>query len=141
MEEVSSTATRTKPTFLPSLVPPLLKLIQPVALSFPPLASVSPHPPTTSVLSVIHICALECLNNIFLALATSEKPAIADDVESGQHIWREIWTALGSVGVEFGLGQERRKEMWEIAVGVMWGVSNVWRGHIVRCGSPMVISR
>ncbi|KAF4604783.1 hypothetical protein EYR40_003565 [Pleurotus pulmonarius] len=131
MEEASSTTTRTKSTFLPSLVPPLLKLIQPVALSFPPLASVSPHPPTTSVLSAIHICALECLNNIFLALATSEKPAIADDVESGQHIWREIWTALGSVGVEFGLGQERRKEMWEVAVGVMWGVSNVWRGHIV----------
>ncbi|KAF9502190.1 ARM repeat-containing protein [Pleurotus eryngii] len=131
MEEVGSTTTRTKPTFLPSLIPPLLSLIQPVALSFPPLASASLHPPTTSVLSAIHICALECLNNIFLALATSEQPAIADDIESGQRIWSEIWTALGSVGVEFGLGQERRKEMWEIAVGVMWGVSNVWKGHIV----------
>ena len=38
---------------------------------------------------------------------------------------------LGVVGLEGGRGQERRREMWEVAVGVMWGVGSVWRGNIV----------
>jgi len=29
------------------------------------------------------------------------------------------------------LGQERRQEMWDIAIGVMWGVGSVWKGAII----------
>ncbi|KAF7784171.1 hypothetical protein Agabi119p4_336 [Agaricus bisporus var. burnettii] len=116
------------PAFITALVNPLLALIQPSALSFPPLASPSPHPPTTSALSAIHINALECLNNVFLSLAMSKRPDISEDVVSGQKIWNDVWSALAAVGTQTGPGQERRKEMWDKAVGVLWGIGNVWKG-------------
>ena len=54
------------------------------------------------------------------------------DAETGKKIWDRIWLALVAVGTEFGgLGQERRKEMWEIGVGVLWGVGNAWKGMLV----------
>jgi len=118
-------------TLLPSLVPALLALIHPTALSFPPLAAPSSHPPTTSVLSAVHISAMECLNNIFLSLAASPNPAVSADKEAGFKVWNELWAALGAVGIQGGLGQEKRKEIWEVAAGVLWGVSIVWKGHLV----------
>ena len=118
-------------SFLPTLVAPLVALIQPTTLSFPPLASPSPHPPTTSVLSAIHICALECLNNIFLSLTTGRTPNISTDLDAGRRVWDGIWSALGAIGTETGLGQERRREMWHVAVGVLWGIGNVWKGSLV----------
>lgn len=120
---------------LPTLVAPLLALIQPTTLSFPPIAGApSPHPPTTSALSAIHICALECLNNIFLALGTSTlTQAARTDADSGAGIWDAVWRALGAVGTDVnGPGQERRREMWQIAVGVLWGIASVWKGVLVR---------
>lgn len=121
------------PAFIPALVNPLLALIQPSALSFPPLAAPSPHPPTTSALSAVHISALECLNNVFLSLASSRKPEVAADVASGAKIWNDVWSALAAVGTQTGLGQERRQEMWEKAMGVLWGIGNVWKGSLVSC--------
>ncbi|KAJ3922238.1 armadillo-type protein [Lentinula edodes] len=118
------------PTVLPSLVPSLLSLIQPTSLSFPPLATSSIHPPTTTALSAIHISAMECLNNIFLSLATSPNPSVSADAEGGRKVWNEVWASLGVVGTELGLGQERRKEMWEIGVGVLWGLALVWKGTL-----------
>ena len=140
--------TATSSPFLPSILQPLLTLIQPTPLSFPPLpnpTSAVPipliHPPTTSALSAIHITAFECLNNIFLALAlsVSEKnnnssaSDIVKDVRSGVMVWDAIWAALGGVGVETVgiLGQEKRREVWEVAVGVLWGVGSVWKGALV----------
>lgn len=118
-------------SLLPSLVPPLLELVKPTILSFAPLASPSSHPPTTSALSSVHISALECLNNIFLSLAANPSPAIVADKAAGGHVWTQVWDALRQVGTETtGLGQERRKEMWELSVGVLWGVGNIWKGHL-----------
>jgi hypothetical protein len=118
-------------TFLTTLVTPLLTLIQPTALSFPPLASPSPHPPTTSALSALHISALECLNNVFLSLTTSPNLNISSDASSGHTVWDGIWSALSLIGTQTGLGQERRQEAWNIAVGVLWGVGRIWKGSIV----------
>jgi hypothetical protein len=117
--------------FLSTLVQPLLTLIHPTSLSFPPFASASPHPPTTSALSAIHVCAFECLNNIFLSIGASPDPAVAADREAGRKVWDEVWRALGVVGIEFGPGQERRQEIWENAVGVLWGIGNIWKGSLV----------
>lgn len=121
------------PAFFNTLVAPLLKLVQPTALSFPPLGSPSPHPPTTSALSAIHIGALECLNNIFLSMATSlggRPSGLAP--ESGRTVFDAVWSALGAVGTDIsGAGQERRREMWHIGVGVLWGVGNIWKGGLV----------
>ena len=118
-------------TFLTTLVTPLLTLIQPTALSFPPLASPSPHPPTTSALSALHISALECLNNVFLSLTTSPNLNVSSDASSGHTVWDGIWSALSLIGTQTGLGQERRQEAWNIAVGVLWGVGRIWKGSIV----------
>ncbi|KAL5494642.1 hypothetical protein ACEPAI_103 [Sanghuangporus weigelae] len=136
------------PSFLPSILSSLLTLLQPAPLSFPsadtgsavPLLPV--HPPTTSALSAIHISALECLNNAFLAISIAQAEsgsggsgssirAPRADVEDGRRLWSAIWSALGTVGLQVGRGQERRREMWEIAVGVLWGVGGIWKGSIV----------
>jgi hypothetical protein len=126
---------------LPSLVSPLIALIYPTSLSFPPLAAPSPHPPTTSALSAIHVSALECLNNIFLSLSTSPNPSIIANSVGGLKIWNDIWSALALVGTDDGLGQERRQEIWEVAVGVLWGVGSIWKGTLVcRCSPCLVYS-
>jgi hypothetical protein len=125
-------------TRIPAFVTPLLSLIHPTPLSFPPLAGgSSPHPPTTSVLASIHVCALECLNNVFLSLATSaqnHQQAVPSEVDpsTGVTIWTQVWAALEAVGTDVnGPGQERRREMWEVAVGILWGVAVVWKGILV----------
>jgi hypothetical protein len=116
------------PSFLPTLLEPLLALIQPTELSF---SAPSPHAPTTSALSAIHIAAFECLSNAFLALAAAPGSA-ASEVQAGQHVWGAVWTALAGAGspVEAALGSARAT-MWDIAVGVLWGVGTVWAGKTV----------
>ncbi|EJC98665.1 uncharacterized protein FOMMEDRAFT_128966 [Fomitiporia mediterranea MF3/22] len=138
-------------SFLPSILPSLLPLIHPTPLSFPPLPSttssastaaqqkVPTHLPTTSALSAIHISALECLNNACLALSLAQEEQqggsagtreLRADVEDGRQLWDALWSALSIVGLEGGRGQERRREIWEVAVGVMWGVGGIWKGCI-----------
>jgi len=128
-------STPAKPAFFHTLVPPLLALIQPTIISFPPTDGPSPHPPTTSALSAIHVSALECLSNIFLSLlpGSSEKSHIPNlDANSGRNVWEEVWRALGAVGTNVDKpGQERRRNVWEIGVGVLWGIANVWKGKLV----------
>ncbi|EPT03355.1 hypothetical protein FOMPIDRAFT_1040483 [Fomitopsis schrenkii] len=124
---------RTRPdantTFVQTLVAPLLALVQPTPLSFPPLDRPSPHPPTTSALSAIHVSALECLNNVFLSLRGARLDALRTDLASGKRVWDAVWQALGAVGTNVDTpGQERRRAMWEIGVGVLWGVAEVWKG-------------
>ncbi|KAJ8474172.1 hypothetical protein ONZ51_g7385 [Trametes cubensis] len=123
------------PAFFTTLVAPLLKFVQPTALSFPPLGAPSPHPPTTSALSAIHISALECLNNIFLSMTTSARgrsSSLGLDSTSGRTVFEAVWGALRLVGTEVGVaGQERRREMWDIAVGVLWGVGNLFKGALI----------
>src|SRR6266498_2035927 len=128
--EATPNGNSTSPSFMMMLIAPLLALIQPTALSFPPLAAQSIHPPTTSALSALHIAALECLNNIFLS-PTPTNPSVVSDVNSGLTVWNGVWSALSLVGTQTGLGQERRQEFWDVAVGVLWGVGRVWKGSLV----------
>jgi hypothetical protein len=127
----TNNATPSSASFLPSLVQPLLALIHPTPLSFPPNGSLSLHPPTTSAISAIHICALECLNNIFLSLSVSQNPAVASDKDSGRKVWDEIWSALNAVGTQADPGQEQKQEIWEVAIGIMWGIGKIWKGTLV----------
>ena len=124
----NDTPTPSTPSFLPTLLEPLLALIQPVELSFP---APSPHAPTTSALSAIHIAAFECLSNAFLALATAPGSA-ASDVHAGQRVWSTVWAALAGVGnpLESAPGRTRA-DVWDVEVGVIWGVRAVWTGKIV----------
>ncbi|KZT08776.1 ARM repeat-containing protein [Laetiporus sulphureus 93-53] len=131
----SKQSTPSTPAFFHTLVSPLLALVQPTPLSFPPPSGPSPHPPTTSALSSIHISALECLNNIFLSLrlgpaGKSTTTHLHED--SGRQIWSELWRALETVGTDVERpGQERRRDMWEIGVGVLWGVASLWKGVLI----------
>ena len=132
-DEPSSNARETSTALsLPALVQPLRALIHPTPLSFIPLA-VSPiiHPPTTSALGAIHLCALECLNNILLSLSESPNASISSDIESGKILWDEIWSTLDAVGATFGPGQERRRSIWDTATGVLWGIAKIWKGRWV----------
>ncbi|TDL26339.1 ARM repeat-containing protein [Rickenella mellea] len=138
--DISTDPPASKPTFLPSIVEPLLALIQPTPLSFPPLsATPSVHPPTTSALSAIHVSAFECLNNILLSLAASPPPSVSTDIAGGKALWDAVWRSLGIVGMQGGRGQERRKEIWDVAVGVLWGVGKIWMGHIVPDGEQVQV--
>ena len=131
MDMQENPASSPSSSFLPILVQPLLALIHPTPLSFPPKMGPSPHPPMTSALSAIHVAAFECLNNIFLSLFTTANPAVTEDQNSGRKIWNEVWSALTAVGTESGPGQERRHEIWELATGVLWGIGNVWKGSLI----------
>jgi hypothetical protein len=115
------------PSFLPTLLEPLLALIQPTELSF---SVPSPHPPTTSALSAIHVAAFECLSNAFLALAAAPAAAAAD-VQVGQRVWTTVWTALAGAGNPADAAQgSARAVVWDVAVGVLWGVGSIWPGKI-----------
>lgn len=132
--DTADAAASQPPSFFTTLVAPLLKFVHPTALSFPPLGAPSPHPPTTSALGAIHVSALECLNNIFLSMATSSRgqPAgLGLDPASGRAVFDAVWGALRLVGTEItSTGQERRREMWDIGVGVLWGVGNMFKGAL-----------
>lgn len=121
---------------LPPFVFSLIKFIQPTSLSFPPVAAPSLHAPTTSALGAVHVTALECLSNIFLGLSVAGNAHISRDVQTGIRIWNEIWQALGSTGTETGPGQERRQDVWNTAVGALWGVGNIWKSHLASLCLP-----
>lgn len=123
---------RSSTALLPELVRSLLTLVQPTFLSFSSASDPSIHPPTTSALSAIHVNAFECLNNVFLSFSASPNAALAADEDAGRGVWSEIWAALLKVGLDTAPGQERKWEIWEIAMGVLWGVGNIWKGKIVR---------
>jgi hypothetical protein len=127
-DETSSTSQSNISRFA-FLVPPLLSLIEPTHLSFPPSSSPSIHPPTTSVLGAIHLCALESLNNLFLSLATSHRSLTDTEKAQGATVWGSLWTALEKVGdPREAKSTKEQKLFWETAIGVLWGVSIVFKG-------------
>jgi len=138
--------------YLEGLIPTLLPLIRPTSLSYAPPFQQSLHPPTTSALGALHIAALECLNNISLTLADGASPdatriAIANGASHnsapslglgllGMQTWGEVWTMLATIGQPEGIGAgpERKKEVWLIALSVLWAVGRICRGQLVRPG-------
>jgi len=155
VEDLAGTPT----SLLNTLTYPLLALARPTSLSFPPPALPSVHPPTTSVLGAIHVRALECLNNLFVGVKERPGGAAAEDVsreekelvQGAMDVWNQTWGAdlLGAIGEPPGTpssidtpGQERRAEMWKIAVGVLWGLARIGKGALVRfilCDASRII--
>lgn len=100
-------------------------------LSFPPIAAASPHPPTTSILSVLHLRALETLNNLLLTIVASLP---TDGTRNTQIVpVNQIWDAM--FGIIDALlsepealtlkGQELRLEVLEMALGCAWGCAKI----------------
>lgn len=126
------------------LTAPLIELIAPTTLSFPPTpVDPSSHPPTTSALSAIHIRALECLNNLFLSVDEGDDLSHGDaftdaDRQGARDVWSAVWKALVQVGEIVVDGKisairsfQKKKEFWEGAMGVLWGVAKIGRRHLV----------
>lgn len=130
-EDITREETKRSTALLPELVRPLLSLVQPTVLSFSPPSSPSIHPPTTSALGAIHVSAFECLNNLFLSLSATPNAGLVADEVAKHGVWSEIWAALSKVGLDIAPGQERKRDIWEIAVGVLWGIGNIWKGKLV----------
>ena len=119
----------------------LVKLAQTTPLSFPPsTAQPSPHPPVTSVLSVLHLRALEALNNLLLTSVA----AMSSDAQTRAHIlgsmglsatWQAIFNIIDTIGSEpeaLGQkGQEMRMEVLEMSMGCLWGLAKIDADEVV----------
>lgn len=134
----------------------LLALSSPTSLSFLPITTTSPtpsslpsaHPPTTSLLSTIHLRSLETLNNLLMSitffLPASTSPEFASPTwtaffahsrASLQPIWDGLFAIAGAVAPAQEIlsvkGQEMRAEILEVALGGLMGVASITRGGVV----------
>lgn len=116
----------------------LAKLAALTPLSFPPsTATPSPHPPTTSQLSTIHLRALEALNNLFLTFAAAEMYQPLSGEMDSQRLWDELVPVVDMIASESSVvgsrGQEMRGEVLDMVTGCLWGV--------VKLESTAIVSR
>lgn len=167
---VKATATPLETLASSGLHMKLIALARATPLSFPPTApgtnglvtAPSVHPPTTAVLSSIHLRALEALNNLLLTMAGYAPPAQppfinSDDLEPKQRARMQEWRALldgplsglrqiwmdtfdiarevvqPDVSVLDAKGQEIRLEIIDILAGVWLGLAKTGgAGGLVR---------
>lgn len=105
-------------------------------LSFPPTtASPSPHAPTTSALSVLHLRALEALNNLLLTVVASISPEDAasrsqvGNVIPVKGVWDGVFSIVTLIRSEPQAldmkGQELRRDVMEMALGCIWGLAKI----------------
>ncbi|KAG9041973.1 hypothetical protein FS837_011509 [Tulasnella sp. UAMH 9824] len=137
-ERISTTPSNSQTnslSLIATLTRPLLLLARPTALSFPQSSAPPIHPPTTSALGTIHIRALECLNNLFLGINTEQGQLPEGAAKQATEVWKDVWSVLAAVGKQaewtVGSGAEVRKEMWEIGVGVLWGLARIGKGELI----------
>ncbi|KAE8540620.1 hypothetical protein D1P53_002984 [Cryptococcus gattii VGV] len=113
----------------------LTQLSRPVSLSFPPATVPSIHPPTTSILSILHLHALEALNNLLLtavaSISAADRSAAAQIVASVpvQGLWDSLFSIIQLIGSEPQAlqmkGQEMRMEVLEMTLGCVWGTIKI----------------
>lgn len=140
----------------------LLALATTTPLSYPPMAAdnpmvvlPSPHPPTTSLLSAVHLRSLEALNNLLLSIAASAPAPVAplpaplhDPAQTAWSAWaealgesavgplNEIWSRAFEqlsavvpdaqvIGVR---GQEIRAEVLDMQLGVLMSLAKIAAG-------------
>jgi hypothetical protein len=120
----------------------LAKLGQLTPLSFPPAGSQpSSHPPTTSVLSTLHLRSYEALNNLLLTVVASLSGSTEDARTAEMFPIQELWSSLmGTVQMVSSepdvlkeRGQEMRPEVLEMALGCLWGIIKLGPGVLVSC--------
>jgi hypothetical protein len=133
----------------------LLALSAPLPLSFLPLngaigaqASLpSPHPPTTALLSTIHLRALEALNNLLISttffIPAPTSPSFASPEWQSffgqarillQPVWERLFAIAGAIAPAADVldvkGQEVRKELLDATMSCLMGVAGITRGSI-----------
>jgi hypothetical protein len=123
----------TSPTLL-ALTEALIKLANPVPLSF----SLNDAAPALARIGIsltnIHLRSLQCLGNLYLGLSTLEEEgtgATPADLNTLSAVWRSLWNLLAAIGYSEETGQERKIELCESAVGALWGVARLSLGRLV----------
>jgi hypothetical protein len=109
------------------------------SLSYPPLPpTASLHPPTTALLSTIHLRALEAINNLYLTASASigpSAPAGAAEQLDAQLVWERLFesakAAVPSAEVLGVKGHEIRVEVMDMVVGGLWGIAKATGGDLV----------
>ena len=149
---LSASVTLTLPHLLSLSIPARLTqlaLLNP--LSFPPSTPGQPsiHPPTTAVLSTVHLRALEALNNLLLTIvaALPQMPRSQASQLVGslplQGVWDGVMHLVQIVSAEPEVlkqrGQEMRAEVFEMGVGCAWGVAKIGAGQVVSLIQPAKI--
>ncbi len=123
----------TLPYLLSTLLLPqrLTHLAMLTPFSFPPITSQpSPHPPTTSALSVLHLRSLEALNNLLLTTAASlpTNSKLTSQVPTLE-VWNGMYSIISTIGTESDAldikGQEMRMEVLEMCLGCLWGLVKI----------------
>ncbi|WVO14721.1 hypothetical protein L204_102359 [Cryptococcus depauperatus] len=117
----------------------LASLGRPVPLSFPPTSNVpSIHPPTTAVLSIIHLHALEALNNLLLTTVASIQSGGSSQAIAAipvQSLWDTMFSIVQLIGSEPDAletkGQEMRMEVFQMALGCIWGTTKVAPSKVI----------
>lgn len=112
-----------------SLPTRLLTLGQLTPLSLPPHGpSPSIHPPSTAALSIVHLRALEALNNLLLS-TTAAAVAGGENLASliPGSLWEGVFSIVQATGEDTAAltakGHEMRLELMEGALACAWGLS------------------
>lgn len=141
---LSSSVTLSLPHLLSLSIPARLASLASLnPLSFPPSSSASIHPPTTAMLSTLHLRALEALNNLLLTIAAAGAGQLQGQLPL-QGIWDGLMQLIKIVASEPEVvqerGQEMRGEVVQMAVGCAWGIAKIGADDIVRLYTSWLMS-
>ena len=107
----------------------LTSLAQLTLLSFPPALGPSSHPPITSILSVLHLRALEALNNLLLTTAAYAAAGGRASTVPVSDLWTGLFAVVDPIFAEPQVmqarGQEMRLEVLETATGCLWSLAKI----------------
>ena len=115
----------------------LTKLALLTPLSLPPITNEpSLHPPITSILSVLHLRALEALNNLLLiVLVSAQSGSISFPQPLAMEMWNSLFQIVSTISSERQAlemkGQEIRMELLDISLGCLWGAAKISSAHLV----------
>nr|CAG8455031.1 5151_t:CDS:10 [Entrophospora candida] len=129
-------------TFTTIILPALIRLAAPTKLSFQEQMGPNVMPPPTiapiitSSLAIIHLRAIECMNNFFLSMIDFEDKVWydqhKDDVKQLSITLIDLANQVAGKGVKVGAedpGQEMRGSILEALVGCLWTLARGLDGY------------
>ncbi|CAH1758824.1 13143_t:CDS:10 [Entrophospora sp. SA101] len=130
-------------TFTTIILPALIRLAAPTKLSFQEQMGPNVMPPPTiapiitSSLAIIHLRAIECMNNFFLSMIDFEDKfwydQHKDDVKQLSITLIDLANQVAGKGVKVGAedpGQEMRGSILEALVGCLWTLARGLDGYV-----------
>ncbi|RIA98596.1 armadillo-type protein [Glomus cerebriforme] len=132
-------------TFATDIIPNLIRLSRPTSLSYPeqlghnviPVKSVAPT--ITESLATVHLRAVECMNNFFLAMVdiVEEKWWFIKHRDAAKDTWTrlvEVAKLVAGKGIKVGAedpGQKMRGAVLEALIGCLWTLARGLNGDLL----------